>query len=116
APQDRQGRADHDDRHDRLPAGGGRPRAAYRDQSTDQEDPDAESRPLGDVAGVAGRSLAGDEPPDENTGSDQNGDGNDEPREEESAPEKKGPGHAQEDEHASDDEPAVPAGGRPGLG
>ncbi len=51
-----------------------------------------------------------------NTGSDQNGDGNDEPREEESASEKKGPGHAQQDDHAPDDEPAVPAGGRPGLG
>src|SRR5215211_3297848 len=107
AGQDRHAGDDHHDRHHGLASGGGRPRAADRDQSADGEDRDAEERALGDGARLARRSLAGDEPPDQNTRGDQKGERNSDGFNEKTATEKKGPADAQQHDHAGDHEPAV---------
>ena len=73
AEQDRRAGGDDHDRDDGLAARGRGPGAADGDQSAEDEDADAERGALGDVARVAAGSLSGDEPPDEDTGGDQNG-------------------------------------------
>ncbi len=50
--------------------------------------------------GVAARSLSGDEPPDEDAGTDQKGERDDKSRSEKPAAEKKGPGDEQQHHHA----------------
>ena len=65
--------------------------------------PDAERRAPGDVARVAARPLSGDEPPDENTGTDKNGERDDNPCKENPAAEKKGPGDEEQEHHDAGD-------------